>query len=250
MTTPSGPPFPLPPAPGGIGSFQIGVGVIGTQPPFDAYTTLLAQYANSPIILQLLTNFAQYLDQTANLELFFENIWDIDTASGIGLDIWGRIVGVVRQLSVATGQYFGFAEANDPVDEGTFNQSPFFSGQSVTQNFTLSDDAFRTLIFAKALANISDGSIPSINQLLLNLFPNRGNCFVQDNGKMSMTYVFEFPLDPVEIAIVSSSGVLPKSTGVSATVLVGNVPGPGGGSSPGQLVFNVPSQSGWIPEVL
>ena len=35
---------------------------------------------------------------------------------------------------------------------------------------------------------------------------------------MTMIYKFEFVLTPVELAIVLQSGVLPKPTGVSATV--------------------------------
>jgi len=37
---------------------------------------------------------------------------------------------------------------------------------------------------------------------------------------MMMTYTFEFPLSPVELAIVQNSGVLPKPTGVAATVVI------------------------------
>ena len=36
-------------------------------------------------------------------------------------------------------------------------------------------------------------------------------------GNMMMVYVFEFVLQPFEIAIVTQSGVLPKPTGVRAT---------------------------------
>jgi hypothetical protein len=37
---------------------------------------------------------------------------------------------------------------------------------------------------------------------------------------MTMAYVFTFGLTPVELAIVQNSGVLPKSTGVAATVVL------------------------------
>lgn len=221
MTDLTGPPYPLPPPPSGIGQgFTIGVSQIGTPQAFDYWQTVISQYANSPVLTQLVTNFFQYLDQTINLDQFFDDIWNVDTAQGIGLDIWGRIVGVVRTLTVASGQYFGFAETDDATDVGTFGQAPFYSGATLTDNFELSDDSFRTLIFAKALANISNGSIPSINQLLLNLFPGRGNCYVTDPGGMTMQYVFDFVLSPVEFAIVSTSGVLPKPTGVAASVIV------------------------------
>lgn len=201
-----------------IGSFIIGISPIGSIPSFDFWQTVISQYANSPIITQLISNFDSYIDQTVNLDAFFDLVWNVDTAQGWGLDVWGRIVGVTRTLNIANAQqYFGFDEAG--IGANPFGQQPFYAGASITNNFQLSDDAFRILILAKALANISDGSIKSINQLLLNLFPNRGNCFVTDGLDMSMTYTFAFNLTPVELAIVSQSGILPKPTGVSATVV-------------------------------
>lgn len=218
----SGPPYPHPnPVPGSnaIGQFQIGVSPIGTISAFDVWTTIISQYANSPILSRLCTNMGQYLDQTANLDFFLDTIWNVDTAIGYGLDIWGRIVGVSRTLQIPSGgRYLGFEEAGGATVD-PFNQAPFFSGQTLTDNFDLSDDAFRVLIYAKALSNISDGSVAAINQLLRNLFPNRGNCFVVDNLDMTMTYMFKFILTPVEAAIVEQTGVLPKPVGVSADVV-------------------------------
>lgn len=218
----SGPPYPHPdPVPGSnqIGQFVIGTSPIGTIPAFDYWQTVISQYANAPILTQLITNFFQYIDPTINLDAFFDNIWNIDSAQGIGLDIWGRIVGVIRQVNVpGTITYFGFNEAGVGSFTG-FNQSQFYSGSSSTNVFNLSDSAFRTLIFAKALANISDGSIKSINQLLLNLFPGRGNCYVVDGRNMTMQYKFNFVLSAVELVILQQSGVLPKPVGVSSTVV-------------------------------
>lgn len=220
----SGPPYPRYIAgqqagDNAIGSFVIGVSPIGTIAPLDVWSTVISQYANSPVLTQLIENFFQYLDQTANMDAFFDDIWNIDTAQGFGLDVWGRILGVSRILSVPAGSvFFGFKEAGDPDIVG-FGQGVFFVGDPLTNNFALSDTAFRVLLFAKALANISDGSIASINQLLLNLFPQRGNCYVTDGGDMSMTYTFVFALSAVELAIVENSGALPKPVGVSMTVV-------------------------------
>ena len=57
-------------------------------------------------------------------------------------------------------------------------------------------------------------------QILLNLFPGRGSCYVTDGLNMSMEYKFEFPLTPVEVSIVTNSGVLPRPVCVSATVVI------------------------------
>ena len=216
----SGPDINRPrPGSNAIGNFIIGVSPIGDIVPFDYWDTIISQYANSPILTQLIANFDDYVDQTINLQNFFDFIWNVDTAQGYGLDVWGRIVGVTRILNVGAGAlYLGFEEATTLSAFG-FNQEPFYAGAPVTTNFSLSDDAFRVLIFAKALANICDGSTKAINQLLLNLFPNRGNCYVTDGLNMTMTYTFNFALTPVEQAILGQSNVLPKPVGVSATIV-------------------------------
>lgn len=181
--------------------------------------TILSQYSESGSITlrQLIANFNTYIDPSIDIDEFVESVWDVDTAGTWGLDVWGRIVGVNRVLQVASGEYFGFAQS---AEAKTFGEAPFYGGQSTTSNYALTNDAYRVLIYAKALANISDGSIPAINRILLSLFPGRGNCYVTDGLDGTMTYTFEFELSPVEFAIVSQSGVLPRPSGVSATVVV------------------------------
>jgi Protein of unknown function (DUF2612) len=226
VTGPQDVPF-YPPRPGpttnSIGEFEIGVSAIGSIPPFNWLATVISQYANSPIMLALLASAFAALDQTENFDLLYDNIWNLDTAQGYGLDVWGRIVGVVRTLQVSAGKFVGFEEGGtlDYDVLGPGGSSPFYSGSGATTNYSLTDDAFRTLIRAKALANISDDSIPALNQLLLTLFPGRGNCYATDDGGMTMTWHFDFALTPVEEAIVYQSGVLPKPTGVAASIVIG-----------------------------
>lgn len=218
----TGPPYPPGPVAGSnaIGSFVIGVSPIGPIESFDLWKTVISQYANSPILMQLIENLDDYVDQTTNFNLLFDNIWNIDSAVGYGLDVWGRIVGVDRVLTVSSSLFFGFAQQLPQIDTfGPGGASPFYSGVPASSNYALTDTAFRQLIFAKALANICDGSIPAINQIMMNLFPNRGDCYVADDGGMMMTYTFNFVLTPVEQAIVAESGVLPKPVGVTASVV-------------------------------
>lgn len=321
----TGPQFPPGPQPGsnGIGLFKIGISPIGEIARFDVWQTIISQYANSPIITRLIENTFEYIDQTRNIERFFDLVMNVDTAEGYGLDVWGRIVGVNRVLQVQTGSWFGFAEASpgsegfndagpsslgpnfgfDGATQSVFGEAQFgidlqwtngvksggalYSGDPLTSNYSLSDQAYRTLIFAKAAANITDGSTPAINRILMSLFPNRGNAYVQDGDfyprwfgfyesqnaasfndagpltygpnmgfeeadaspfgqaqfgideqwsneataggefysgapvqSMQITYTFTFPLSAVELAIVQQSGVLPKPTGVAASVVI------------------------------
>ena len=209
----TGPPYPRQAAAGSnaIGSFMIGVSPIGDIPPFDVWNTVISQYANSEALTALITSFNAAMDQTENFDSLFDNIWNLNTAVGYGLDVWGRILGVTRVVQIAgTAQFFGFEEAN----AYTFNQASFFSLVPATTNYNLSDSAYRTLLFAKAATNITNAAIPAINAILLSLFPGRGTCYVADGENMTMTYTFNFPLTEVETAIVTTKNVLPAPVGV------------------------------------
>jgi len=190
--------------------------------------TIISQYANSPSLTQLLSNFNQYLDPSANFDQFLSFVWDVDTAQGFGLDILGRIVGVSRVIPIpGTQGSFGFQTADVPADWQTFGSvnapgtgGPFFAGQVSTGSFSLNDTAYRTLVLAKALANIAATTAPALNQLVTNLFPGRGRAYTIDGRDMTMTYVFEFSLSSIEFAILSFSGVLPHGGGVQTKISV------------------------------
>lgn len=216
------PPYPLPPQPGSnaIGSFIVGQSPIGTISGFSVFSTIISQFVGPNPLTNIITSFAAAVDVTALFDSVYDNIWNIFTAQGYGLDVWGRILQVSRVLqipSLVTGPYIGFEEATG--SWFGFGQAPFYTGGTLTTNFTLTDNAYRTLLLAKAAANICSGSIPAINAILLALFPGRGPCYVVDGENMTMQYVFNFTLSPVELAIVEESGVLPKPVGVAATVV-------------------------------
>lgn len=186
--------------------------------------TLQSEFANSPTIVQLVANMNAWFDPRANIDDFFNLMWNVDTAVGYGLDVWGRIVGVTRVLQISNTSYFGFTGPSS-ASGVPWNQGVFYNGEALTSNYSLSDDNYRVLILAKALANICNATIPAINQILINLFgqngliPQAGNSYCTDDGGMAMTYTFSSALDPISSAIVYQSGVLPTPCGVVATVV-------------------------------
>ena len=200
-----------------IGQFQIGVSQIGDIPAFDVMSTVISQYANSPILMALVQNFSTYFDQTQNAENFYDMVFNVVTAQGTALDALGRVVGVQRVLPVlATATYLGFSQQGVG-NVGNFSNSVLAGVQPLTNNYALSDSAFRTLIMAKAAFNLTDCTAHNINLILQSLFPNRGQCYVVDNGNMSIQYKFLFSLSSVEQSIVVNSGVLPRPSGVAVT---------------------------------
>lgn len=188
----------------------------------DIKTTLLSQYANSPVILSIINNMNEAIDPSVDIDSFYNLVWNVDTAQGYGLDVWGRIVDVSRILQLASGRYLGFEEGGT-IDYDPFNQSPFYFGGTATSNYYLSDNAFRVLILVKALSNISICSIQNYNRMLMQLFPNRGNAYVTDVGNMICNIYFNFDLKPFEVAIIKQSGAFSNPTGVGFNLIIDNI---------------------------
>jgi hypothetical protein len=151
--------------------------------------TIISQYGNSSTIGQLIQNMNENIDPRADIDNFYDWVWNIETAQGFGLDIWGRIVGVNREVFT------------NPV-------------------YYLSDTAYRSLLLVKCLSNISLATAQSINQLLNNWLPGRGRCYVRDLGSMAIQYVFEFALAAFEIFIVAQSGIFLRPAGVLANIII------------------------------
>lgn len=154
--------------------------------------TIASQYANSPTLLKLIHNMNENIRPDADIDGFFNFIWNVDTAQGFGLDIWGRIVGVNRTIFTT------------PVSQ-------------------LNDDDFRSLIFLKALSNISASNSPSINQLLRNWQGSTARAYVIDLGKMMLRYTFEFVLTPIDLEILKNSGIFLRPAGVGGFIFNANL---------------------------
>lgn len=167
----------------------------------DVEQTIISQYGNSATITQLVRNMNEYLDPRTDFDTFFDYVWNVETAQGFGLDIWGRIVGVGRTLNVPA----------DTPNPGAYSFTPGV--------VTLDDAKFRKVILVKALANITNGTATGLNQLLSNLFADRGRSYVLDRGSMTMQFTFEFYLEPFEYVIITQTGVAPRPAGVLANIL-------------------------------
>ena len=204
---------------GGVG-IEVGVsGAMVVPPEIPIPDTVISQYANSPRLVRLIKNVAEYIDPATNFNDFYDYVWNVDTAQGFGLDIWGKIVGVSREIEIdIEDDPFGFETGLS--DYQPFNQGTFYTGETFTATYKLDDDAFRLLILTKALANITDCSVPSINRLLQNLFADRGRCYVNDLGNMLIRYTFEFVPEPHELSIITKSGVFPHPSGVHVFMII------------------------------
>lgn len=179
----------------------------------DALEPVQSQYAASPRILALLVKKAALLDPGRDLMRWYEGIFNPKTAQGIGLDIWGRIVGIGRMLWMQNTEFFGFAFQLLE----NFDHAPFWNESESEGQFRLTDEAFRFLIFYKAAANIGRGDMASVNALLNSLFEAEhgpANSYVLEVGPMEIRAVFTFYLSGYEQALLAQYGLLDRPAGV------------------------------------
>lgn len=143
--------------------------------------TILSQYSNSPHILGLTEAFATAIDPTDDIRLFYDKIFNIETAEGKGLDIWGRILALPRTVLGVNTDWFGYDESGLK----PFAQAPFYNPLLATSNFHISDDRYRKMLLFKAHANISATSAKDIADTLTEVLEVPVGCI--DNGDMTIT---------------------------------------------------------------
>lgn len=179
----------------------------------DIQKTIIDQYANSPAICAIIEARDQSVDPSNLINQWYNNVWNIQTAIGYGLDVWGRIVGVDRTISLENAVYLGWAEAED-IDQDSFNNGIWYNGENSTSNVIATDNFYRQMIMAKAAANIWDGSITGLNKIMVSLFSQYGPAWIEDGEDMTMTYCFNFAPDLFITSVIQNSGILPRPSGV------------------------------------
>lgn len=176
-------------------------------------STVQSQYAASPRIRALIDGFSKRLDPAFDIDLLYTKIINIYTAEGWGLDNWGRILGIGREIEAINDDVFGFfGSLLTPFNNGNFYY------QGLTNTYSLSDPAYRELLLVKALANISSADAHTLNLLLSRLFQNYGKAYVLEIGIMQIRIVFEFYLSPYQRTIAKTPGLLTRGAGVGLEI--------------------------------
>lgn len=104
--------------------------------PFDIEDQryIQSQYGASPTIKNILNSFRAEINPKSDIDLFINNVMNVRTANGAGLDIWGQIVSAERQLKTDAGDVI-----------------------------TLDDENYRNYILFKGFSNIADASLATLN---------------------------------------------------------------------------------------
>lgn len=180
----------------------------------DLKETLLSQYANSPVIISIIETMNEAIDPNYTIDNFYNILWNLRTATGWGLDIWGRIVGVSRNVQMPAPDQTTLGFKTTPQDSHftPFNNAPFSGAGSKFQTYRLPDDLYKQLIIVKAASNILYATAPNINKYMKSIF--NGRAYYQITGHMTAKYVFEFELTAFQRLIAYTLKLLPEPCGV------------------------------------
>lgn len=171
---------------------------------------MLSQYANSPKYVAIYNGLCEIFSNAKTMEDWYNVVFNLKTASGYGLDIWGKILNQGRQFSY---------------EEGGVTQYVFLGGEQTIDGITYSaeymEEMYRMALFLKALTYITNCTLASLNSLLQYYFrdrinaENKQNVYVINYGTMEIRYVFQFYVSKIEKSIFTSD-VMPRPTGVLA----------------------------------
>ncbi len=209
---------------------------------------LYAQYANANNFKNLLYGYIddiepelyyQGFNSFINIDYreFYDTFYNIYTANSAGLDNWGLILGISRNIYIPSYSYFfGFNSSAHPFsvipNSGTqsFNYGGFNSGATTFQ--PVEDYFFRAMLLLRYQTLTCNMSILQITNILNTFFknlaafqgvPNIQVVSVQDNlTPMSITYTFTQVLSPQILAIFGSThnfNLLPRPLGVASVIV-------------------------------
>ena len=188
----------------------------------DLGSTIISQYANSPSMVALLGSINAAISPYEDFETIYNDILNINTAVGYGLDVLGRIVGISRLITIpANTNFVGWKEA---ASWQPWGQAPFWDGNTseltAAAVIALNDSIFRNVVLAKALANISNCSALSINAILQVLFgaTSAQYAYVQDLGNMTMIIQFLANISTAYMYILTQKAIIPKPAGVQCSI--------------------------------
>ena len=182
---------------------------------WDIAETVQSQYATSKRMRAVIDAFWQAINPKSDIDLLYKKLVNPRTAEGYGLDIWGRIVAIGRSyLAVDDGTpYFGFDPPEGVKNErlNTFGNAPFY--KQIYGKVRLADPMFRTYVFLKALINIGDSSLASLNQAVKLLFPD-ADIQILHTGTMVLRVLILSPLSESDKAALDNLPWLPAGVGL------------------------------------
>lgn len=180
------------------------------------------QFQESPNFLAFLTALLSVNNEIENVLQSMYMLPDVDSMSGVNLDVIGAIVGANRQVSnVVLLNYFGFTDTGSGAyvtpfgEQGIPNIGARFyeENEQYLSTTILQDPEYRMLIKAKIVKNSSSSTNEDIITAISYLF-GINDVKITDNLNMSISISIGRPLYATEQAMLTAMDILPRPAGV------------------------------------
>ena len=182
---------------------------------WDIAETVQSQYATSKRMRAVIDAFWQAINPKSDIDLLYKKLVNPRTAEGWGLDVWGRIVAIGRSYLAVEDDtpYFGFDPPEGVKNErlNSFGNAPFY--KQIMGKVRLADTMYRTYVFLKALINISNSSLASLNQAVKLLFPD-ADIQILHTGTMVLRVLVLSPLSESDKAALDNLSWIPAGVGL------------------------------------
>lgn len=163
-----------------------------SQPDVQRYLNdIESQHQQQPRFMSHLTKVLEKIDAAAGVAWDLPVLFFIDQAEGAQLDIVGKLVGLPRTIGSPDSGYY---------------ESP------------LNDDQYRTLLYAKVLANQWDGTMLTFREIWANTLGKGLNAFYTDNQDMSVSVIVDGVVSDQLLRLIPSGYLIPKPMGVRYSV--------------------------------
>lgn len=169
---------------------------------------MIGQYRNSDKFVVLDTGLTSAFNEFPVLKDWYDVYYNVSTASGAGLDWWGKRLNQSRNFEYQGNNYY--LQGAQTIDGVSYTDEEM-------ENF------YRKTLQIKAMSYVSNLTLFSINQMLKEVFSEQGRSYcievinieegvLINTGTMQIRYVFEFYMSKVFKAIAES--LLPHPSGV------------------------------------
>lgn len=187
----------------------------------DLLQAILWQYDRAISIQSLLTSKQDWYDdnQTDFWFDWYRLVFNLTTANEFGCTVWSLILNL--PLFVPPGPQpdnipiWGFGQYRKNFNRGVFTNDPFNPDE-------LTLEERRLLLLMRCFKLISRCAILEINQFLKFLFNKDGtkNTYLLDGLDMTITLIFNWPVNPNIVKNIIKYDLIPRGTGVKLKVKV------------------------------
>jgi hypothetical protein len=179
----------------------------------DLLKALLWQHDNAEALLTIIRRKQDWYNENqrdfwAN---WYDDVFNLDTATDFGLAVWARILDVPLAVEVPATKdkdAFGFGVNHQNFGNGNF-------ARATSGEIPLTVEQRRLVLKLRYFQLVSRSAVPEINEWLSVLFGAQGNVFVVDSLDMTYaTYFFSFAPDSKLRFILENYDLLPRPAGV------------------------------------